>query len=84
MPTDWAWVGIGMMGTGEDGVAAPDSARMRFDAGRELSPAALVVAALVCAIVAAVVGSMLSESAAASAGCSAGLTVSRLAGTAAH
>ncbi len=61
LPMNWGWVGIGMMGTGNDGVAAPNSARIESDARHQLSPATLVVAALACAIAAALIGSMLSD-----------------------
>ena len=55
------WVGIGMMGTGNNGVAAPDRTRIESNAGHQLSPAILVVAALACAMAAALIGSMLSD-----------------------
>ena len=51
-----------MMGIGKDGVAAPGSARVKPGAGRQLSPAALVVAALACGAASAFIGSMLSVS----------------------
>ncbi len=75
---NWGWVGIGMMGTGNDGIATPDRTRLESDAEHKLSPAILVVAAFVCAMAAAVMGSMLSDPTASVTDYSAGMTGSGL------
>ena len=82
LPMHWGWVGVGMMRTGKEGVAAPDSARIGSSADRKFSPTTLVVAALACAIASAVMGSMLVGPTAAVTEYGARLTASGLAGEA--